>query len=701
MPDLSSILSPSSVAVVGASEDTAKFGGRLLSNALQHGFTGKIYPVNQARSEIRGLRCYASIADIPQIVDLAVLAAPAGVLQESMEACAKAGVRSVIVISANFAEAGAEGKHRQDQLIATARASGMRVLGPNCLGVILPHHDIAVTSSFAVVGRPSLAKGAIGLVSQSGALMAAMYGVAESIGAGFSACISVGNQADLELCDFVERLLEDDRTSAITCYVEGFKDPARFVACLQRANELGKPILLTKAGRSDEGAAAVRSHTASIAGGYAALEAICARHHAMLFDDPSEMIRSADALARMPAARKGRIGIMSGSGGGCAVAADFLTARNQALAKVSDIGSRRLATLLPEIHAGLPLDFGTLRKGWAPAEVAAAADTVMADPNVDIGFLVLTPQPLMRETTHAVIDAARRHSKPAIIVVGSDRVAEEINSVRLECNYPIFPSLDSAFRCLRTLLAAGAREQAAPAAHPAVLEQPAAFAAARAEALKGYVGEVPAKRLLSSLGVAVPAGAVAASPDDAVQIAERIGYPVVLKVVGKNIVHKSDIGGVVLNLVDRSSILDGWNSISNAMIRNKIPDMEGCLVERMVKPVAELIVGTRYDSDFGPVVMVGFGGIFVELLRDVQVAAAPVSPEEALSILKRLTLWPLLTGARGRLKGDVPAAARTISLISHLAAALGAELRELDINPLMVLGEDLGVIAADARMVIL
>ena len=681
------LLDPESVAVIGASEDLGKFGGRALYNLIEGGYRGRIVPINRARDSLRGIAAYPAIGDAPGEIDVAVLAVPSDFVDGVVAECAAAGVKVCIVISSNFAESGAAGAARQDALVATARAAGMRLLGPNCLGLAVPSRALALSPTVVFTADAGLKPGGIALASQSGALMSQMYATALDAGAGFRACVSVGNQADLELTDFVEYFVDDPEATVIACYIEGLKAPMRFVAALERAREAGKPVVIAKAGRSASGARAVTSHTASIAGEFAAFAAVCARHGATLFDEAEDMIRAADVLARCAPARGTRYAIVSGSGGGAVLATDKLAATRFEAARLGDASIATLAEAFAEPHRRLPIDLGASTKGFRPDRAAMVAETVLGDDNVDCGLLVMTPQPFLAEAVDCFVAAAKTAGKPVLVVAQAGFVRNAMAAALAGHDYPVLPSLDSAIACL-----AAFDPTPAPPAHPAEpVELPAGLPAA------GRLGESEAKALLRAAGVAVTEDRFAASRDAAVAAAEGVGYPVVLKAVSPTLVHKSDAGGVRVGLADAAALGKAWDGIAGALAARGYDDFAGCLVAPMVSGVAEMIVGARFDPAFGPLVLVGFGGILVEVVEDVQVALAPISSDEALAMMRRLKLWPLLDGARGRPKADVAAAAEAASRVSRIAATLGDRLVELDVNPLIVGPAGDGATAVDAR----
>lgn len=362
------ILKPRSIAVIGATEDQTKFAGRVFHLLLKHGFSGSVYPVNSKRSSVRGIAAYPRIAEVPTPADLAVIAIPKPGVLEAVTACAEAGVGTVIIITSQFSETGSEGKAQETVLVDVARRSGMRILGPNCLGLFSPVHRLVLTSSPALdIDR--LTPGRIGFVSQSGALMATIFDRANALGIGFSSCFSVGNQADLEIADFVEYLVHDEATKVICSYVEGFKTPERMLMLAEKARAAGKPWLITKVGRSETSVRAAFSHTASLAGSYAALQAVPDRHGIVLMDDPDAMIVLAAALSRFESARIDDVIVVSTSGGCCAIAADRLADAAIPLSRFGSATISALAKLYPPGQADNPVDLSGRGPGRLPTFV--------------------------------------------------------------------------------------------------------------------------------------------------------------------------------------------------------------------------------------------------------------------------------------------------------------------------------------------
>jgi acetyl-CoA synthetase (ADP-forming) len=688
------IIKPQSVAIIGASEDIAKFGGRFMHNVVRHGYAGTLLPINPGRETILGRRAYPNIAAAPGPVDLALVAVPAAQLRQTIDECGTAGVGACVVITAQLAEFDQAGATLQDEIVRIAAGYGMRLIGPNCLGMITPVHALALTSSPTLQYAESLPRGSVGFVSQSGALMGALFVLGYDHGIGFTSMITVGNQADLELCDFFEALIEDDETNVICLYVEALKTPRRFVELAQRARVRGKRVLAVKAGRTEAGTAAARSHTASLAGSYAAFETVCNEAGILVMDEPEAMILAAGVLARAPRMGPGGIGMVVSSGGNGAITADRLTVAGLPLAQWTEETRVRLDTHFPRTHQNNPVDLGAHFGALGAHIFKHAMDAVADDEGAAVFIYIMTPQPLMPQTVDAVIDVWRRSTKPAIFVLDTSRFGEDVRQKLLQVGMPFLTRIDDAIRVLELLVRerdfATSASRAAPARPQGTGPLPSTLPA-------GFLTEPEAKDLFRRYGIAVTREQIVRSAQDAVQAAEALGYPVVAKGVSRTIVHKSDLGLVRLGLPDVGAVRGAFNEIASALAAAGETGAPTIAIQEMVRGDAELIIGARHDEAFGPQVMVGFGGVMVEVLRDVQLASAPLGRDHALGLLRKLKLWPILDGVRGRPKLDVDAVADTLMRLSWLAHDLGPRLQDIEINPLIVRVAGSGAVAVDGR----
>jgi acetyl-CoA synthetase (ADP-forming) len=496
-------------------------------------------------------------------------------------------------------------------------------------------------------------------------MMASMISRAADYGAGFSACVSVGNQADLEVCDFLEYFIADDDSRAICVYVEGLKDGARFIRLAERCRMAGKPLLALKAGHSDAGASIARSHTASLAGSFDVWRAVCRTHGVITVDDPESLIDCAHFLIRFGGARVPGLAALSPSGGTIAVTADRLAAAGLELATVSDATHQALADLVPPSRGAV--------------------------------LVVVATTPQLEDKVQRWGEAALRSGKPTAILLTPGSLVDGARARLRELGCPYTDRMDDALRVLRASVDYGCR-QCTPAAGEIPADLASAVESQYALLPEGPLTELEAKSLLRAAGIGTTQPMLAESVESAVEAAQRVGFPVVLKGLCRKITHKSDAGLVQLDLKDDAAVHRAWRDIDAGLSQHSPGTrLEGCLVEPFIAGGVEMIVGARWDEQFGPVVVTGAGGVLVELLRDTALAPAPVAPAEVRALIETLRVHPLLAGARGREPCDVEALVEALVRIGWLAARLGSRLAELDINPLLVRPAGAGAIALDAR----
>jgi acetyl-CoA synthetase (ADP-forming) len=684
---IAELMAPRSVAVIGASEDQTKFGGRLYRMLLKHGYAGTVYPINPNRAELFGLKTYPDIRAIPHPADMVVMAVPRPRVAEIVGHCAGMGVRCGIIITDKFSDEGSEGAALEAEIVRTARAGGMRLIGPNCLGLISPANRVVLCSSPALE-VDTLRIDPIGFASQSGALMATLFDRAGSRGIGFSHCISVGNQADLEICDFVEYFLDDQRTQVICTYVEGLKDPARFVALARRARAAGKPWLLVKAGRTAAGAQAAFSHTASLAGSFDALAAVCRETGVVLMNDLDAMALLAAGLVRFPGRKVRSATIVTTSGGGGAIAADRLSEADIAMTRFAPQTECGLERLFSPGQARNPIDLGGRLAGGEAVDIADETMALVgADPAEDVTIMLLTTAPMLARTTAKLADAAVAAGKPCLFVVAPGPAADAARAELVTRRVPFSDNLDDAVRAVRGWLDGSAgRVRAAPQRPPDLPAAPPA------ELHAGALDPTSLHSLLAAYGIPVVEQAVCRDIEGACAAAARLGYPVALKGLGRTLVHKSDVGGVVLGLSSEAALTAALDDM-----QHRVAGLEGFLIQKMVRGDAELVLGVIADSQFGPQIVLGAGGILVHLLKDVVVAPVPVAVETVYDMLARLKVHALLQGIRGRPPLDIDAVVDVVVRLSWLAHALRDRLQELDINPLIVGPRGEGCRVVDAR----
>jgi acyl-CoA synthetase (NDP forming) len=690
------ILHPQSVAVLGASDNVAKFGGRITSFLIKHGFTGQLFPINRHQPEILGHKAYPSIAALPSAPDVAILAVPGSTLQQNLMEAADAGVGCCVIISTGFAEMDEHGADRQAAIVDVAARSGMRILGPNCMGMIVPHHKMALCSS-VVLNTDSLGDGPIGLVSQSGALMVSMFDRARADGIGLRYGISCGNQSDLEICDFIDHMVLDDETRAICVYVEGFVDAERFRQSAVACRRVDKPLLIVKTGRTAAGVVAAQSHTASLAGSFEALSAICREQGVLLAKSTDAMIRAAHLLTCHPGRRSvGGIAVVSSSGGSAGIASDRLSEEGLPLARLSRNTIDKLETMLLKPQAQNPIDLGGRKLPESVDITADATSTLLADSNVGYGFAVLASMPFFSKRTIEIAEAARASGKPVVTALTVGALADEARRELSKRGIFHVASFEDALSVL-VLLAENDRRPGlldAAAVRPAGLPVGYDFSGLHS----GPQTESEVKRLIAAYGVNVARETLAGSPEEAGEAAAGLGFPVVLKASSRDLVHKSDVGAVRVGLTDKMAVIAAAREMSQRLqVAAPQARIDGFSVQEMVRGEAEVIIGVRRDPQFGPIVIVGLGGIAVELMNDVAVATAPVSRAHVRKMLGNLKTAPLFKGARGKPPPDIDALAADVERISWLAHDLGSQLIDLEINPLIVGRSGGGATAVDGR----
>jgi len=694
---LKALFRPNAIALVGASTQPGKLGYEILNNLIQSGYTGPIYPINPKATTILGLQCFPSIQAVPGHVDLAVIAIPAACVLETLKACGEAGVKAGIVISAGFRETGHEGLMAEMEMARLAEAYGMVIVGPNCLGVM--DTFTPMNASFAAdMALP----GGIAFMSQSGAVCTAVLDMSLAMGLGFSKFVSLGNKAHLNELHFLEAWKEDAESKVVMAYLEGISDGRRFVDAA-RVFTKHKPLVAIKAGVTNAGSKAVSSHTGTLAGSEKAYHAAFMQAGVIRVGSIEELLDISKLFATQPLPRTDDMAILTNAGGPGILATDAMERAGLRLASLSRQTMEALSARLPAAASVLnPVDI----LGDARADrYRFALQVLLEDEHVSAVLVLLTPQIMteIEETAHALLDLSKNYSKTLVACfMGEKRVQpgrdllssggipnypspdRAVRGLKAMCMYrdwqtrplPIFPSFDLDRGRLRDLFDTAKREN-------------------RLE-----MGETEARAVLQACGVPVPASKLCASPDEAADFADSIGYPVVLKIASPDILHKTDIGGVRMNLLSASAVRDAFELITLRASRT-LPEAEiwGCLVQKQIMGDVEVIVGMHRDPQFGPLVMFGLGGIYVETLKDISFRLAPFSQEEAKEMIAEVRSSGILYGVRGRKRKDIEALVEVLLKVSYLVTEF-PEIVEMDINPLMVFDEGRGVMALDMRLVI-
>ena len=691
---LDALFKPHSIAIFGASDDVSKIGGRPLQFLQKYGYAGGIYPINRKGGLVQSLQAYASVAELPEVPELAVIAVPPAGVLDAVQDCAQRGVKAAVILSAGFSEMGEEGSRLQARIGEVARASGMRIVGPNCLGAIgVPDKSIA---TFSVALESSFpAAGSVGIVSQSGNLGSFTLRLAGERGLGVSRMLTTGNECDVDIADAIASLAADPGTSVILCCMETCRDGAKLMQAMAMAREAGKPLVVLKVGVSEAGSAAAASHTGALAGSDAVFDAVLRQGGALRVPSIELLLEVGHALsvagpARVPGGH--RVAVLTASGGFGVLLADAASAQGLALPKLAAQTQERIVAAVPFAAPSNPVDM-TAQVSSRPEVLAQMLDAVARDDSCDALILQSANAfhvPRLRDVFLEALAQVRK-DHPARLILLCARAPEDVRARLNAMGFPVVEGIDAACATVAALLRFGARESERIAA-PAIARVPLA-----AEA---FATEASAKAVLAEAGLPVPREAVARSLDEALAAAREMGFPLVLKIVSPDIAHKTEVGGVFVGVRSEAQLREEYGQLL-ARVASKAPGarIAGVLVAQMVQGGVELILGARKDPVFGPMVMAGLGGIFAEIFKDVALQPAPVDEAQATAMLRSLKAFPLLDGARGRPKADVQAAARAIAALSRFAVRHADSVCEIDINPLVVLEQGRGAHALDALLV--
>lgn len=705
---LHAILNPRAIAVIGASNDPTKRGYQAIKQLQGDGFAQPIYPINPKAPEVLGLTAYPSLGAVPGEIDLALVCTPAKTLPQLLRDCGAKGVKGAVVLAAGFGEAGPTGAALETEVLAVAESQGIRLIGPNTNGVFNLHQRINL------VGVKDAEPGNIGIVSQSGNMMLALITEAQRRRQlGFSTYIGVGNQLDVRFSEYLEYFGEDDNTAVPVLYVEGFKNGRRFLEVAREVTQK-KPVVVYKSGRTEAGQVSASSHTGSLAGSFALTRDLLRQVGVTVVEQSDKILSVAEGLSLLPPAAGGRVAVLGDSGGHGTITTDALIEAGLSLATLSEESRMALAALLPA-QASLknPIDVagGTDDN---PTVFADCARILLDDPGVDLlmivgmfgGYAVRFAEQLSQaeiETSAKIGALAAEKGKPVIVQSIYATHKPEPLSVLRHAGVPLFIWPENAIRCAAECVRYGVarRRLAANPPRPPAAAKPAVTALvekARAEG-RGALFEDEAKRLLKHFGVAVPESLLLRSDADVAAAAERFGTrSLAMKIVSQDILHKSDAGGVKLKVSGAEAMAAARQEIlANAKAYKPAARIDGVLATPMAAPGVEVILGVVQDPIFGPVMMFGLGGIFVEVLKDVAFRALPMSRADAAEMLEQIASAKILEGVRGRGPVDKQALLDLMMAMAELAEA-HPEITEIDLNP-VILRED-GLDLADARMIL-
>ncbi len=692
--NLDKLFYPESVAVIGASKSPDKAGHKILRNLLEHGFQGKIIPVNPTAATILDLPCYPDLADYDQDIDLAIIAVPAVAVLEIVKTAVRRKVKGIIVVSAGFRESDDSGAKLEQEIYSACQAGGTRLLGPNCLGLI--NTDNKLNATFA---HRMPIEGGISIISQSGALCAAMLDQAASRHLGLAKLVSIGNKTDISEVDLLKYLANDPQTMVIVAYLEDISSGDYFVKAAEYASA-AKPVIIMKSATTAAGRQAAASHTGMLVGSETAYGAAFKRAGIIRADTFHAMFDYAALFAMQPLTRGKKIVIITNSGGGGAIAADAV---EQAALEVTALHIGDTAVLRDKLPAGRRMTkLIDVPDNADPACYTSTIQAAQQDEEIDAVVVIIAPQTMQHplETARAIAMALDGTKPIAVAMLGAydsppgpaelaamglpayDTPERAVDSIRAMHEYWLWknrpPRRVTRFRVNRRKVERIIRRHQ--------------------QTNRLFLGEVRAKDILRAYGFNTPAGSLASANEEAVELAQRFGFPVAMKIVSPDIIHKTDLGGVKLNLTSSTQVEDAYD-LMMMRIKQKVPDavIEGVFVEKMAAKGLEVIIGMHRDRQFGPMLMFGLGGIFVEVMKDVTFYLAPITEEEAIQMLKATRSYEMLQGKRGSKEVDIGAIANCMQRISQLTTDF-PQIRELDINPLIISEEYSNPVVVDARI---
>ena len=690
-----SLFEPTSIAIIGASTTEGKVGHDILKNLVEQGYEGNIIPVNPKADEILGQKAYPTISDIPDEVEMAVVVIPAKFVPDVCKECGEKGVKHLVIITAGFSEVHTEeGAALEEEILEHVKEYDMNLIGPNCLGILRP--KIKMNASFA---KDMPAVGNVAMISQSGAMAVALMDASPAYHIGYSLVASIGNKAQLDECDYLEICEQDDETKVIGFYLESITDGQRFLEIAGRVSKT-KHIVLLKSGVSEHGKEAASSHTGSLAGNDAAIDAACKQAGIHRAHSAGEFLDLVRVLSAQPPLLSPNVAIITNAGGPGILATDACEKEGLLLPHFSE-------KTLESFKESLPSTAGTVN----PVDVigdakddryAAALQACCDDPKIDGAVVILTPQVMtpVNEIAQIIVDISKKNSLMPVTTsfMGSENV-EEARALLRKNGVPTFETPERAVRALAMLRSTGVemhRRCVSTTTDDATSEHAASAQALLADH-HGLLSEDLTEHLFSLYDLEMPKQAVAEDADQAVALAEKIGYPVVAKISSPDILHKTDVGGIRVNLKNEADVRDAFDGIMQS-VNTEMPDadVQGILIQQFLPIGEEFIIGSLRDPNFGPLIMVGLGGIYTELFKDTSFRIAPVNEQESYEMLQELTAWKLLLGMRGKEQSDIDNLARVVQTVSQIVHDC-PQISELDINPILV-GEE-GVVIADVKIV--
>jgi acetyl coenzyme A synthetase (ADP forming)-like protein len=694
---LDNFFNPKTIAVIGASRTPGKVGHDILKNLIQYGYQGVVYPINPEATEILGLKVYPSILSVPSEIGLAVVVVPPRSVSDVIGQCGEKGIDSAVIITAGFKESGSEGTKLEDELVQKAKESGIRFIGPNCLGIIDTHSGI--NASFAK-GMPS--KGNIGFFSQSGALGIAVLDLALSEDIGFSKFISMGNKADVSDEEIMQTLSEDENTKVILGYIEGVKDGKKFVEIASRVSK-NKPLIILKSGVTSSGIKAASSHTGALAGRETSFDAAFKQSGVIRVNTIGDLINYALAFANQPLPQGPNVAIITNSGGPGILAADACDRLGLQLVPLHKEIVDQLRTFLPPFASFYnPVDI----LGDATAErYEKALYAVVQDDKVNGILVLLTPTAVVDVdgTAKAIANIAHLIDKPVLTSFMGKKSVESGAKILMKYHVPNYSYPEHAVSSLNVMYKYNIWIKSPEKVYPRIegLKEKVHDIFERVkEEKREHLRDSEVYEVLNAYGFLQPRSLLARTSEEAVAAAKGIGYPVVMKIVSPQVIHKSDIGGVRINVNSKKEIENTFFDITTR-VRQVIPTahIHGVMIQEMISGGKEVIIGITRDTQFGHMIMFGLGGIYVEVLKDVSFRIVPLSKEDAYEMIRETKVFPLLRGVRGEAEADTEAIENSLLILSQMALDF-PQIIEAEINPLLVKKRGEGVVAIDARFTI-
>jgi acetyl coenzyme A synthetase (ADP forming)-like protein len=695
---------PNAVAVVGASRNPANIGTRLLNAIIAAGFHGAVYPVNPKAAAIGSLRAYASLADLPEAPNLAVIAVPRNAVMDVIDDCAARGVRAVVVITAGFAEIGTEGRELQSRLVEKVRGRGMRMVGPNCLGLLNTDPAVRLNASFAPDFPPP---GRIAFSSQSGALGLAIISLARKRGLGLSKFVSVGNKADVSGNDLLQYWEQDEQTDVILLYLESFGNPRRFARIAKRVSQQ-KPIVAVKSGRTSAGKRAASSHTAALAASDVAVDALFHQTGVIRAESLDEMFDLAAALSAQPLPQGRRVAILTNAGGLGILCADTCEANGLLVQELGETTKTRLQEFLPPTASVMnPID---MIASASADNFAKASEILLCDNHVD-ALIVLTIHVGLADIAaiargiSAGVTAARSmrgNGKPVLTCIMDGDKLRPTNDSNGE-QLPNYSFPENVARVLGKLANYAEWRKQPPGVIPEFDDIQPQVARALCQTIvkdrgAGWLSAEEVRKVLNAFALPLPRGGVCHTSDEAAELARAIGFPVALKLASRQIVHKTEVGGVQLNLLNEASVRQAFAAIHDRLAEeNKLAAFDGVLVQPMISGGVELMVGVTQDPSFGPLIAFGLGGIHVEILKDICFRVTPITDHDAREMVRSIHGYRLLEGYRGHPPADITAIEDLLLRVARLVEEV-PEIGELDLNPVIALPPGQGCLIVDARI---